>query len=96
MSVWEVEIRKLRQEMRDQHRELMKLVMNKMPLGNWVDQVMACAMLKVSPRQLRNIRIHSDQNGKVVGTIRWRKGKGKQVQYHKQDLENYLNKITIS
>lgn len=93
---WETEIRKLRQEMKDQHRELVKMIATKVLIGNWVKQDIACALLNVSARQMRNIRIHTDKHGNVVGSIKWRKGKGKTVEYWKADLENYLNQITVS
>lgn len=95
MAVFETEIKKLRNEMRMGFQELRKLICGKNIVGNWVKQPMACAMISVSPRQLRNIRIHSDKNGKVVGTIRWRKGSGKSVEYYKPDLEKYLSKIVV-
>lgn len=76
--------------------ELRKLIVGRNLVGNWVMQPMACAMLNVSPRRMRDIRIHTDKHGNVTGTIRWRKGKGKTVQYYKPDLEKYLDQITIS
>ncbi len=76
--------------------ELRKLIAGKNIAGNWVMQPMACAMLNVSARQMRNIRLHTDKHGKAVGCIRWRKGKGKTVQYFKPDLEKYLDQITIA
>lgn len=96
MAVWETEIRKLRQQMKDQHRELVKMIATRVLIGNWVKQDVACALINVSPRQMRNIRIHKDKYGKVVGEIKWRKGKGKSVEYWKPDLESYLNETTVS
>lgn len=96
MPVWETEIKKLRLEIREQFQEMRKLICGKNIVGTWVMQPMACAMLNVSPRRMRDIRIHTDKHGKVVGHIRWRKGKGRTVQYHKADLEKYLNEITIA
>lgn len=83
-------------EFRFEMQELRKLIVGKNIVGNWVKQPMACAMINVKPRQLRNIRIHLDKNNNTVGQIKWRKGKGKTVEYWKPDLENYLNQITIS
>lgn len=96
MSVIETEIRKLRQEFRSDIQELRKLIVGKNIVGNWVKQPMACAMIDVSPRQMRNIRIHTDKHGNALGDIKWRKGKGKTVEYWKPDLEKYLNQITVS
>jgi hypothetical protein len=96
MAVFETEIRKLRQEMKDQHRELIKLIATRVLIGNWVKQDVACALINVKPRRMRDLRIHTDANGKVVGVIKWRKGKGKTVEYWKADLEAYLNATTIS
>lgn len=96
MAVWETEMRKLKQEMRQGFDEIRKLICGKNIVGSWVMQPMACAMLNVGPRRMRKIRIHLDNNGKTVGCIRWRKGSGKSVQYYKPDLEKYLNKITVA
>jgi len=93
---WETEIRKLRQEMRDKHMELVRLITSRNLIGNWVKQDIACAIISVKPRRMRDIRIHTDKYGKAVGCIKWRKGKGKTVEYWKPDLENYLNQITVS
>lgn len=90
------EIRQLKQQLKESIRETQKLIAGKMPIGNWVKQDMACAMLNVKPRQMRNIRKHLDKNGTAVGSIRWRKGHGKTVEYFKPDLESYLNKITVA
>lgn len=76
--------------------EIRRLICGKNIVGNWIMQEMACAMIDVKPRQLNNLRIHEDKNGKVVGCVRWRKGKGRTVQYHKADLEKYLNEITVT
>lgn len=94
--VLETQLRKLQEEMRQGFAELRSLISGKNIIGNWVSQPMACAILNVKPRQLRNIRIHADASGKTVGCIRWRKGKGRSVQYHKEDLQRYLNEITIA
>jgi hypothetical protein len=92
----ETEIRRLKQEMREGFAELRKLICGRNIVGNWVMQPMACAMLNVKPRRLREIRIHMGKDGKLCGVIRWRKGKGKSVQYHKSDIEKYLNEISVS
>jgi len=76
--------------------EIRKLFLGKNVLGTWLSQSMTCAMLNIKVRQLQSIRIHIDnKSGKQVGCIRWRKGKGKSVQYHKADIEAYLNQITV-
>jgi hypothetical protein len=94
--VVELEIKKLREEFKSQLDDLRKLIMGRNIVGNWVKQPIACAMIDVQPRQLRNLRIHVDASGKRSGSIRWRKGKGKTREYHKADLEAYLNEITVS
>ncbi len=95
MAVVETEIRKLKQEMRDGFAELRKLICGRNIAGNWVMQPMACAMLNLSARRLREVRIH-EKDGKRVGCIRWRKGKGRSVQYWKPDLERYLNETSVA
>lgn len=92
----ETEIRRLKQEMRDGFAEIRKLICGKNIVGSWVMQPMACAMLNVKPRRMREIRMHLGANKNIVGSIRWRKGKGKSVQYYKPDLEKYLNQISVS
>ena len=94
--VIETRLRKLEEKIEKGFTELRSLITGRNILGNWVMQPMACAMLGVKPRQLQNIRIHKDKSGNITGSIRWRKGKGKSVQYHKADIEAYLNEITVS
>jgi hypothetical protein len=96
MAIIETEFRLFKQEVREQFAEMRKLIVGKNLVGNWVMQPMACAMINVTARQLRNIRIHTLQSGEVTGQIRWRKGKGRTVQYYKPDLEKYLDQITVS
>lgn len=94
----ETEIKKLRQEfssVRSDLAELRKLICGKNLVGNWVKQELACVMLNVKPRRMRDIRKHIDKDGKTVGCIRWRKGSGKTVEYYKPDLEAYISKITV-
>lgn len=91
----ETRLRRLEEKMEKGFAEIRSLICGKNIIGNWVSQPMACAMLNVKARQLQNIRIHQDKDGKLVGVIRWRKGSGRSVQYHKADLEKYLNKITV-
>lgn len=91
----ETRLRKLEEKMEKHFAELRSLLMGRNIAGNWVSQKMACASLNVKPRQLQNIRIHLDKDNKTVGSIRWRKGAGKSVQYHKADIEKYLSKITV-
>lgn len=93
--ILETTIKQLRREMQDGFAEIRKLIMGKNIVGNWVSQPVACAMINVKPRQLRNLRIHQDASGKITGTIRWRKGNGRTVQYHKADLEKYINLVTV-
>lgn len=91
----EIRLKRMEEKLTSQIDELRKLIVGRNLVGNWVKQPMACAMLNVQPRQLRRLRIHLDVNGKKTGTIKWRKGKGKSVEYWKPDLEAYLNQITI-
>jgi hypothetical protein len=92
--VVETEIRKLR----EQHKQLVDVITGRHILSQWVHQHVACIMLNIKTRQLRNIRIHEDKKTKnIVGYIKWKKGKGrKQVLYYKPDIEKYLNAVTIS
>ncbi len=94
--ILETRLRRLEEKVEKGFQEIRQLICGKNIVGNWVMQPMACAMLNVKPRQLRNLRIHLDGNGRTVGCLRWRKGKGRTVHYHKADLEKYLNEITIS
>lgn len=87
--------RMVRQELKVQLDEIRKLIMGKGTVGNWVKQDMACIMLDVKSRRLRDIRYHQDAAGKVVGSIKWRKGKGKTIEYWKPDIEKFLNHITV-
>lgn len=87
--------RMIRQELKAELSEIKKLLMGQGTLGNWVKQEMACISLGVEPRQLRNIRYHLDKDGKAVGCIKWRKGKGRLVEYWKPDLEKYRDAITV-
>ena len=91
----ETRLKHLEQKMTTGFAELRSLIMGKNIVGNWVMQPVACAMINVKPRQLRNLRIHKDASGKMVGCIRWRKGKGRTAQYHKADLEKYMNQFTV-
>lgn len=91
----ETRLRRLEEKVEKGFAELRSLICGKNIVGNWVMQDMACAMLNVKSRQLRKIRLHLVE-GKTVGSIRWRKGKGKSVQYHKDDLQRYLNAITMA
>lgn len=93
--VVELEIKKLREEMNARFSDLFKVLSGKAITGNWVKQREACNMLGIKERRLRDIRIHQDKNKRLVGTIRWRKGRGKTVEYHKADIESYRNAITV-
>lgn len=93
--VIETEIKHLKRQMQEGFAELRKLIMGKGIVGNWVMEPMACAMINVKSRRLRELRIHNDKNGKLVGCIRWRKGNGRTAQYHKADLEKYMNQYTV-
>jgi hypothetical protein len=97
MSVLETEIKRLREEQQQMFKELRQLIAgrNMAMLGSYVKQDVACEMLNIKTRRLADIRIHTDKDGKKVGCIRWRKGAGRTVEYHKADLEKYLSKITI-
>jgi len=92
----EIEIKRLREEMRQEFAELRKMIMGRGILGNWVKQDQACLMLGIKRRHIYNIRIHLDKDQKKVGFIRWRKGKGRSAEYHKGDIEKYLNEITVA
>lgn len=92
----ETRLRKMEERMEKGFAELRSLICGKNLVGNWVSQKMTCAMLTVKPRQLQNIRIHKGKDGKIAGTIRWRKGEGRSVQYHKDDIQKYLNAITVA
>jgi len=96
MLISETEFKKLKEEIRKEFSEIKNLLYGKGILNNWVKQNIACAMLNVKPRQLQNIRIHFDKNKNKVGSIRWRKGRGRTIEYHKSDIENYLNSVTVS
>lgn len=96
MAVWETEIKKMRQEMLAQFQDMRKLLLGQNIIGKWVNQDTACATLNIGKRRLADIRIHLDKNNTKVGCIRWRKGKGKSIQYYKADIESYLNQNTIS
>lgn len=91
----ETRLKHLEQKVEKGFAEIRSLIMGKNIVGNWVFQPIACAMINVKPRQLCNLRIHKDKRGNIVGCIRWRKGTGRTAQYHKADLEAYLNKITV-
>jgi hypothetical protein len=93
--VIETLIKNMHADLKKEITELRKLIVGKNLVGNWVKQPIACAMLNVKPRRLRDVRIHLDANNNKVGVIRWRKGAGKTVEYYKPDLEKYLSKITI-
>jgi hypothetical protein len=88
----ETEIRKLR----EQNKMLVDTLIGRHLISQWVHQEVACIMLNIQPRQLRNVRIHLDADKKRVGEIKWKKGKGRQVLYYKPDIEKYLNNIVIS
>jgi hypothetical protein len=90
--VVELEIKKLAAE----QKQLTSALMGRHLLSQWVHQPIACIMMNIKPRQLRNVRIHIDKHGTKVGDIRWKKGKGRQVMYYKPDIEKYLNSFIIS
>lgn len=93
----ETRLKHLEQKMEKGFAEIRQLLYGKNIVGNWVMQDVACAMINVKASRLRQIRIHENKkSGKVVGCIRWRKGKGRTPQYHKADLEKYLNEITVA
>lgn len=86
----ETEIKHLRLEFKKDMQDLRKLIVGKMLGTTWVQQPYACALVNVKPRRLRDIRIHLDKDSKVVGCIKWKKGKGRAVLYYKPDLEKYI------
>lgn len=85
----------MRQEFKREIAVLKQIICTKMIPTKWVDQDVACMLLKVKPRQLNNIRVHLDKNGKKVGSIGWRKGKGRNTQYFLPDIEKYNNSFVI-
>ena len=91
----ETRLKRLEEKVDKGFDEIRRLICGKNIVGNWVMLDVACAMINVKPSRLRQIRLRN-VNGKVVGCIRWRKGKGRTPQYHKADLERYLNEITIA
>lgn len=93
--VLETELRKLREEMQQLRADVINLLHGRQLAGNWIKQDVACAMLNVKPRQLQRIRKHADKNGYLTGSITWRKGHGRTVEYSKKDIEAYLNKIVV-
>lgn len=95
MSIIETEVKNLKLEMRQGFADIRKLICGKNIIGNWVAQSMACAMLNIKPRRMRDIRKHLDKKGKTVGVIRWRKSAGNKIEYYKPDLEAWLNKINM-
>lgn len=95
MSIIETEVKNLRLEMRREFAEMRKLICGKNIVGSWVSQSMACAMLNIKPRRMRDIRMHLDKQEKKTGVIRWRKSAGKKIEYYKPDLEAWLNRTTI-
>lgn len=90
--VIELEIRKLR----EQNKRVEDMLTGRHLLSQWVHQNIACVMLNIKPRRLRDVRVHVDKNGKLKGDIKWKKGKGRQVMYYKPDIEKYLNNSFIS
>ena len=90
--VIELEIRKLR----EQNKRVEDMLTGRHLLSQWVHQNIACVMLNIKPRRLRDVRVHVDKNGKLQGDIKWKKGKGRQVMYYKPDIEKYLNNSFIS
>jgi hypothetical protein len=92
----ETQLKQMEKKLLKEIADLRKLIVGRNINGTWVLQKDACEMINVSPRQLRNIRIHLDNGGKAVGFVRWKKGKGKAIQYHKADLEKYLETVTIT
>ena len=94
MSTFEMEIRKLRQEMKMQIGDLRKLICTRLITDKWIQQDIACALLHVGPAQLRRVRVNV-KNGVKVGSISWKKGKGKNVLYYLPDIEKYNSAFTI-
>lgn len=89
MSTIEMEIRKLRNEFGQKFKELQRIIVTHMVKDKWVQQDVACALMNIKPRTLRDIRIHLDKNEKKVGCIGWKKGKGRNVLYYLPDIEKY-------
>ncbi len=94
MSVIETEIKKMRIEFKRDIMELRKMIATRLVADKWVSQSMACALLNVNARQLRNIRVHLKDN-KPVGSIGWKKGRGKSCLYYMPDIEKYRGAIEI-
>lgn len=95
MNVLETEIRKLKIEFRKEIQELRKIICTRLVPDKWVNAATACSLLNVKKRQLANIRIHLDKNGKKAGSIGWKKGTGKNCLYYLPDIEKYNSAVTI-
>jgi len=93
--VVETEIRKLKLEMRREIAELRRIICTRMVADKWVKQDVACVLLNVNPRRLRDLRVHLNRNGKKVGYIGWQKGNGRNVLYYLPDIEKYNSLHTI-
>lgn len=96
MSVLETEIRKMRIEFRKEIQELRKIIVTRLVPDKWVDAATACALLNVKKRQLANIRVHLDKDGKKCGSISWKKGSGKNCLYYLPDIEKYNGAIIMN
>lgn len=95
MPAIETEIRKLKYQFTSEIRELKKLICTRLIVDTYVSQDVACALLNVKPRQLRNIRKHI-KGEKAVGFIGWKKGKGKNIYYSKADIEKYNGEFKMN
>lgn len=92
----ETELKKQREETKQQFNELRKLITSRGIVSQWVKQDVACEMLNIKVRHLRNLRKHLDKNNNMVGYIGWRKGRGRvSIEYLKADIEKYLNHVVI-
>jgi hypothetical protein len=95
MAIIETEFKRFQIEMRKEMAQLKKIICTRLIIDKWVQQDIACALLHVKKRQLANIRIHLDKEGKKVGTISWKKGAGKNILYYLPDIEKYNSLYTI-
>lgn len=95
MPAIETEVRKLKLEMKLQFDMLRKMIVTRLVADKWVQQDVACVLLNVKPRQLRNVRRHLDKDKKITGSIGWKKGTGKNVLYYAPDIEKYNSAYVI-
>jgi len=95
MSLLETQIKNMLLKQSREIAELRKIIVTRLVPDKWVNAATACALLNVKRRQLANIRLHLDKDGKNAGSISWKKGKGKNCLYYLPDIEKYNSAVTI-